>query len=336
MARTPRVSLLLTTLLSASLLGACGGDSRSSGSSTPAGNSPGGVTPTPAPAPAPSPAPPPSPAPAPGPAPTLAPASATEGLNQFNLRRQQIGLRPLARSGILDTAAQNHSVYQSINDQITHDEDPAKPGFTGRSAFDRIRAAGYRLAGSYSFGEVISSTTSTSGVNAAEALIAAIYHRFLIFEPMFHEAGAGAAYRSGDYMYFTVNFGSSPLDYSRGLPTGGFVTYPSAGQTAVPVNFFSDFEIPDPVPNKNEVGYPISVHANINATIRTTSFTVRPRGGNALPTVTVQGDVRNGSGPSAVSIIPTDRLAAGTTYEVQFSGTIDGQPAARTWTFTTR
>jgi uncharacterized protein YkwD len=320
MAWSARASLIVSALLSVLLLGACGGSSSGS-------NSPGSTAPT-------------STVPQPGTepnAPALTGNNATDGFNWFNYRRQQLGLRPLSRNATLDTAAQNHSNYQKLNDTITHDEDPAKPGFTGATEFDRITAAGYRLTGSYALGEVISSTTDNSGVNAAEALVTAIYHRFLVFEPMFHEGGAGAATVSGGYMYFTADFASSPLDYTRGLTFGGFVTYPFANQAGVPVNFFSDYEIPDPVPNRNEVGYPISVHANINATIAVASFTVRPRGGGALETVTIPSDMHNSSGgPSAVAIIPLDKLVPLTTYDVQFTGTIDGVPASKSWSFTTR
>jgi uncharacterized protein YkwD len=319
MAWSARASLFVSALLSVLLLGACGGGS-SSGSST-SSTAPSSTAPTGA---------------DPG-VPALTGNSATDGFNWFNYRRQQLGLRPLSRNAQLDTAAQNHSNYQKVNDTITHDEDPAKPGFTGATEFDRIGVAGYRLSGSYALGEVISSTTDGSGVNAAEALVTAIYHRFLVFEPMFHEGGAGAATVPGGYMYFTADFASSPLDYNKGLPFGGFITYPFANQTGVPVNFFSDYEIPDPVPNRNEVGYPISVHANINATIAVASFTVSPRGGGALETVTIPSDMHNSSGgPSAVAIIPLAKLAPLTTYDVQFTGTIDGVPASKSWSFTTR
>jgi hypothetical protein len=37
------------------------------------------------------------------------------------------------------------------------------------------------------------------------------------------------------------------------------------------------------VPNQNEVGYPISVHADINNPVLVQSFTVAPRGGTAWP-----------------------------------------------------
>ena len=263
--------------------------------------------------------------------------SATDGFNWFNFRRQQIGLQPLRRNAQVDAAAQGHSEYQKLNKMITHDQDRSKPGFTGEHLADRLSAAGYRFTqGSYAYGEVISSTTDRSGANAAEALIAAIYHRFLVFEPMFSEAGSGAASVSGGYMYFTTDFTANGLDYSKGLASNGIVTYPFANQTGIPINFFSDYEVPDPVADRNEVGYPISVHANIDANIVVQSFTVAPRGGAALKTQTVSGSTSGSSGPSAIAIVPLDPLRAATTYDVQFSGTVKGARVNRSWSFTTR
>jgi len=39
---------------------------------------------------------------------------------------------------------------------------------------------------------------------------------------------------------------------------------------------------------------------------------------------------------SAAAIIPLTALAARTTYDVQFAGTVDGTPVNRAWSFTTR
>ena len=40
--------------------------------------------------------------------------------------------------------------------------------------------------------------------------------------------------------------------------------------------------------------------------------------------------------PSAAAIVPFDVLAARTTYDVQFAGTVDGVVVNRVWSFTTR
>ena len=248
------------------------------------------------------------------------------------------------RNEKIDAAAQNHSNYQKINNVITHDEDPNKQGFTGVTTSDRLNAAGYRLPlNDYAYGEVISSTSDPSGFHAAEDLIAAIYHRFLVFEPMFKEGGAGAATVSGGLTYFTANFAAIRLN--TGLAQGNVLVYPFPDQQRVPANFFSDNESPDPVPDRNEVGYPISVHANITSTLVVNSFTVSPRGGTALPVHLLTGTA-NPNAPnrpvdihtptSAAAIIPLQPLAAATTYDVQFVGLVDDTAVSRSWSFTTQ
>jgi uncharacterized protein YkwD len=270
-------------------------------------------------------------------APVLTGDTATDGLNWFNFRRQQLGLSVLTRNSQLDTSAQNHSMYQALNDTITHTETAGKPGYTGTDLGDRLDAAGYRFhQSSYAYGEVISSTSNASGVYAAEGLITAIYHRFVIFEPMFKEQGGGAAVSGSGKTYFTTNFGADGL--STGLGHGNIVTYPFNGQQRVIRNFFSDTEIPDPVASKNEVGFPISVHADITANLTVQSFTVRPQGGAVLNVQQLlhAPDTGGTTRYTAAAIVPLDPLAAGTTYQVQFNGTVDGVAVSRSWSFTTQ
>lgn len=275
--------------------------------------------------------------------------TANDGFAWFNFRRQQIGLAPFRRDTRIDAAALGHSNYQKINNVITHEQTLGKPGFTGQLVENRLIAAGYTLPqDDYAFGEVISSTSNSAGFNAAEDLIAAIYHRFLIFEPMFKDAGSGAATVAGGSTYFTTNFASIGLN--SGLKQGTVAVYPFNGQQQVPINFFSDNESPDPVPtingiNLNEVGYPISVHANIISTLVVNSFTIQPRNGQPLVVRLLTG-TSNPSNPSiqvdehtprsAAAIIPLNRLTNGTTYDVSFNGKVDGLPVTRSWSFTTQ
>lgn len=259
--------------------------------------------------------------------------TATDGLTQFNLRRQQLGLQLLVSNNLLNEAARGHSEYQAINDEITHEQTAGKPGFTGVTTGARFQAAGYRFTqGSYAFGEVISKTSDPSGSRAAEDLIAAIYHRFVIFEPMFKEVGVGAAAVSDGPTYFTTDFAADGLDV--GLGAGNFVTYPYNGQQSVPRLFYSDNEVPDPVPGRNAVGYPISIHADILATVTVTSFTVRPQGGSDLPVQLLSHANDQYTGSSVAAIVPLDVLASGTTYVARFVGTVDGAAVDHSWSFT--
>jgi len=309
-----RARYLVPLLLTSSLLAACGGGGGGS-SSTAA-------------------APPP-------PTQTFLAQQATDGFNQFNLRRQQVGLSMLSHNAFVDKAALAHSNYQALNDTITHTEVAGKPGFTGvnigppitdpSDVTNRLSVAGYQFApGGYAYGEVIAKTGDTSGVTAANDLITAIFHRFVIFEPVFTDAGAGAATSASGATYFTTDFTANGL--TSGLGKGHFVVYPVRDQTDIPTTFFSDSESPDPVPNANAVGFPISVHADITSTVTVTTFTVAPHGGTPLAAqpLTPEG------GNSAAAIIPLAVLASGTVYDVVFKGTVDGVAATRNWSFTTK
>ncbi len=269
-------------------------------------------------------------------APVLTNDTATDGRNWINYRRGQVGMSTLSHSTIIDIAAQGHSEYQRINNTVTHVQTAGKPGFTGVTELDRLTAAGYTFANtSHAYGEVISATQGQNGAYMAEQLITAIYHRFVIFEPVFKEIGTGAASTSSGYSYFTADF-TSNNGYGPGLAAGTVAVWPFSGQTQVPVNFFSDYESPDPVPDLNEVGYPISVHANINSTVTVQSFTVKPRGGSNLTVRMLTHATDAETVQSGAAIIPLVRLVSGTTYDVSFTGAVDGTPVSRSWSFTTQ
>lgn len=270
-------------------------------------------------------------------APLLTGNIALDGLAWINFRRGQAGISTLTRSSLIDIAAQGHSTYQSVNNVITHEQTLGKQGFTGANLSDRLATAGYvfNVNSSRAYGEIIAATSNASGQYMAEELITAIYHRFVMFEPMFKEIGTGSAATSQGYNYFTVNFAANN-GYGSGLPFGQVTAWPFNGQVRVPRNFFSDTELPDPVPDRNEVGYPISVHANIDASVRVTSFTVRPRGGAELQSrlLTNVSDARTGK--SSAAIVPLSPLFPGTVYDVAFVGDVNGTAVNRSWSFTTR
>jgi uncharacterized protein YkwD len=306
----------IPALLSAALLSACGGGSSDSSNvaqntSTPAGQlvqEPG--------------------------APALSNNIATDGFNWFNYRRSQIGLSPLVRNGLIDSAALGHSSYLNLNNTVAHEQVQGKPGFTGVTLGDRLAKAGYVVTSLQ--GEVIAGASNTSGFYLAEELVTAIYHRFVIFEPLFKEGGAGAAVSGAGYAYFTTDLASN-RNYGPGLPAAQIVAYPFGGQQKVAVSFSSDNEAPDPVPNQDVVGYPISVHANYGTTVSVTTFSVRQRGAAADLTVRLLTSGNDAHTPvSAASIIPLSPLSANTSYDVRFIGKINGADIATNWSFSTR
>lgn len=319
MSYTPRWQSIAAILGAALALSACGGG----GSSAPQAGGGMAVAPIPA-APAPVPA---------VDAPALTGNIALDGRNWINYRRAQAGVPTVTQNAQIDNAALGHSEYLRINNLMSHDQKPGLQGFTGAKLEDRLNAAGYTLdrTRGFAYGEVISGSNNGSGFFMTEELITAIYHRFVIFEPMFREIGTGAASASRGYHYFTADF-ASRNGYGPGIASGTIVTWPFNGQTGVAPNFLSDTEEPDPVPDRNEVGYPISVHTNLDSTLAVGSFTVRPRGGADLQVLRVDPLGQ----PTAASIIPVLPLRAATTYEVNFTGTVNGAAVSRAWSFTTR
>ncbi|MEO6353436.1 MAG: CAP domain-containing protein, partial [Burkholderiaceae bacterium] len=292
------------------------------------------------------------------------------GLERFNANRQLMGLAPVSRSAKIDNAAQGHSKYQARNDTITHDQISSKPDFTGVYLLDRLTQANYKFEPneSYAYGEVISKTDHTDGAAAAEALITAIYHRFVIFEPMFKEAGAGATSTTNGKAYFTTDFAASN-GFGSGLVSGNRVAvYPYDTQQQVPTSFDHSSETPDAFPKeqfpqffKVLVGYPISIHTNITECITTSEFTVRSHSdGTLLPTrlLTYDADIRPVNDPdphptplSAAAIVPLSALTRNTQYDVSFTGSIsaaknpndpsqgcvgNGTSFTHAWSFTTQ
>ena len=345
MSESIRVRMMVAACVTALALAACGGGG--GGSASTVEPVPVGATPpvTPAPTTPANPDPLPAAPGVPG-TPTLPGAAgapletgniAADGREWINYRRGLVGMSTLVRSNLIDIAAQGHSDYQRINNTITHDQTPGKEGFTGVDVSARLAAAGYRFntSASRAYGEVISAASNGSGQYMAEELITAIYHRFVIFEPVFKEIGTGAATTSGGYNYFTANFTAND-GYGAGLASGQVAVWPFNGQVSVPRNFFSNTESPDPVPDRNEVGYPISVHANIDVTVAVTSFTVRPRGGAELAVRLLTNANDAHTGRSSAAIVPLAPLLANTVYDVSFSGTAGGTTVTRTWSFTTR
>lgn len=268
-------------------------------------------------------------------APQLSGDTAIDGQNWINYRRALIGLSALAPNERISAAAQGHARYQSLNNSTTHSQVAGLPGFTGVSLPDRLAAAGYQLNAPYAYGEVIAATSERSGFYQAEELIAAIYHRFVMFEPVFKEIGSGAATSNAGITYFTCDF-TANRGYGAGLGAAQLVVYPANLQAAIAPNFFSDNESPDPVPDRNEVGFPVSVHANIGSTVTVQSFSLRPRGGSALPVRLLSRAGDSETPRSAAAIVPLAVLAPATNYDVEFSGQVDGIAVNRSWSFTTR
>ncbi len=260
---------------------------------------------------------------------------AADGVRWLNFRRAQAGMPALRRDPQLDLAAERHANYQQLNDVVTHDEDSSKAGFVAVTASERLRAAGFPLlTTSFADGEVIAANGVPDGFAAVEGLLSAIYHRYVVLEPMFNAVGAGAAHRNGSFHWLTMNLVG--IKGSTGIAKGSIAVWPLPSQTKVRTNFFSDQETPDPVPQADEVGYPVSVHANMNTMLRVDRFTLSEPDGKPVEVRQLDAAGDTDTPSSTAAIIPLQPLRSGTTYSVSFAGRVDGQAVERRWQFTTR
>jgi hypothetical protein len=252
-------------------------------------------------------------------------------LAEVNLTRQQVGLSAVSLNNNLNQAAQAHADYLQTNlNGISHDETPGLPGFTGAAPSARLTAAGY---GWSTMNEVISGGVA-SGQDAVRGLVQAIYHRFGILAPSVAEAGIGIGTAAGKWPNVVIDFGAT-VSNAVTMPAGWLGTYPVQGQTDVTRDFFSDTEVPDPVPNLNRVGYPVSIHAGANDTLSVSSFSLKPVGGSVLDVRLLANPADTHVPASAAAIVPVLPLAYGTSYQADFSGTRNGQTVSLSWTFTT-
>ena len=256
--------------------------------------------------------------------------------NQVNFRRAQVGLAPLALNAPLTVAARGHLNWLVFNNQFGHVQNPALPtGFTGEFLQDRIAAAGY---GNLQSGSEVISFGPATGVEGVESLLQAIYHRFGIFGTSVDEQGiafAGGHPANGNVLVadFAARAATSPP------PPGWAGTYPFDGQSNVPVDFYSNEESPDPVAGANRIGYPVSLQVKDFSNLAVQSFTLS-HSGQSVPAVLLTGSpdapAPDAHTPtSAAALLPIAPLAYGATYTASFSGTSDGVPISRTWSFTT-
>ena len=342
---------VLFALTAASALVACGGG--------------GGDSPAPAPVPAPIPAPTPAPTPVAdnGTLQTSVPAAnygsdtrRLNAFNQLNAVRLGAGAGLLAQSTALDTSAQDHSNYLTVNGFNTadsaHDETSGLTDFTGTTPFVRMQAAGYDF--SYAT-EVIGDIGSSSATSDCVGdLLDTVYHAVSMLSRV---TDVGFGYGSGTAAGMcTIDMGS-PLSGGASKqipPSGAIVAYPYNGSTVAHGTFHVSNESPrvsvSLLPNAT-AGTPVVVGFRnqdvvAGGAVTITQFSIATSAGVAVPAVILGGTTVSGAnvnadstlatdGPEFAVLVPTSPLAAGT-YPVTLHATIGGGQALAltTWSFT--
>ncbi|MFC4060754.1 CAP domain-containing protein [Planomonospora corallina] len=134
---------------------------------------------------------------APTPAGGVGTAEENEVVRLTNARRQQGGCRALTHDPYLRRAAYDHSRDMAVNNYFSHTSKD------GRTAIDRIRAAGFtgarRWAENIAWGQRTPSAVVTAWMNSSG-------HRANIMNCAYTHIGVGMAKKSDGTPYWTQNF----------------------------------------------------------------------------------------------------------------------------------
>lgn len=341
--------LTLMTIAIAVLAAGCGGGGGSSNSG-PVAVTPAPTTPTTPTTPTPDPS---APQTTPQTPTYTAGSIAQSAFATLNQARTAYGVGLAIQQSQLDTAAANHANYIGIQFQAgnynaaTHSEDPAKPGFTGVTAQDRVAYAKYAaMSSSESLSSVIAvdGVASDPGVVSITGLLSAPYHRFGLFEG-YREIGIGHNSQrlpnEGGVRNTVVFNVAIPQSQQAQAPAADWIgAWPVDGATNVLYSFSG--ESPDPIPSLNGAcaGYPVSLQVRSGQVLSTTTFTLVETASGAPVSVqlsTAQNDANpDMARTNTAYIIPYKPLKLATKYTAHFVGSRNGVAIDKTWTFTTQ
>jgi len=221
------------------------------------------------------------------------PYETMEARSYLNSIREIMQMERLAENTQLKTAAQAHADYLVLNDESAHGEIIGHKNFTGVMPVERAFHAGYNSS-------QVSENLSTKNSNArtsVDGLLSAIYHRFAFLSPGIDQIGVGVTQdmKDSDKSAFVYLMGNSVLDQlctGKNFSGNGkyiyevckvsehriqekvfrqslqhskqnnpkIILYPYDGEEEVPPAFYS--EIPDPLPDYEVSGFPVSVEFN--------------------------------------------------------------------------
>lgn len=174
-------------------------------------------------------------------------AQAREALARIACHRALMGLETGPVDPDLAASARAHAAYMFENNQLTHAETVGLPNFTGVGATERARSAGYPLTSGTEISEVVAWGETPTRI--ADAWVGGPYHR----QPLSMPGWAAAGYGQVGPWATLVTISPWPASARRA------VLYPIHRQAGVPTAWNSDSEWPDPVPEEQWSGYPITV-----------------------------------------------------------------------------
>ena len=276
-------------------------------------------------------------------------------LNYLNSLRQGAGLIPFKLQNNLQLATKNHAKYLIQNRTYGHCEETNKSCFTGKFAGERIIKAGYSTA-------LIIENVSSNNRNYKESidgLFSAIYHRFAFLDFQGDEIGISIQQNIKHKMEtaFVYNIGSTQLNQLYKKKTkpseeslnkaleihkntnAPCVSYPFNKQKDVPTVFFN--ELPDPLPQYDVSGFPISISFNQARykKVKLLKFQLFDSNHQEVFNTRIHNyltDPNKRLNKFSFVLFPLNRLKWNSLYYVEFLAILDKKLIKKEWSFKTR
>lgn len=272
--------------------------------------------------------------------------------NRLNDDRARCGFGKVAQNTKLDQAAQAHADYLALNKlQNGHTELENSPGFTGKTAGERMTHANYsysaaneiltdQLFGLFFQGTEYS-TFELPSTNTLKDLYASIYHLSGAFSSS-TEVGIGVSVHANSAIAHVKTVEillSTPANLSSNgqqIEKTEIATFPCEGISGLMPKFGP--EMPNPFPNvdlgANPYGHPVYLLARNGNSLTLKSGSMQTTDGAIIPTIIFSNDNDpqcsiNGNPLVCVKnnqsfLVPTTRLQDNTTYKVHLEGTNSG------------
>ncbi len=270
--------------------------------------------------------------------PTYAPGSVQAAMfAQVNAYRTTCGFPAVQQNTLLDQAAQSHAQYMVLNGGIVTDsETQGKPGFTGATGQDSADALGWPsnvFTGRMDGGTGSQSTPSAMGTAMINTWAVGVYHQNgFLWESLM---GLGVANESGASLD-SLQIGGDFISIPQGNEP---LTFPCQGVSGLPYGQVAGGELPAP-PNGSAsgTGTPVTVVGNLgDQVVLSQASMINTTTGQAVSVVILNSttDPNQELGAYEAVAYPTSPLSPNTTYQVNLSGTINGNAFSRSFTFTT-
>lgn len=255
--------------------------------------------------------------------------SYSDPVQTLNNLRAIYGLNTLYENRQLAFAAEKHAYYLKGQSQPSHFEDSSQPNYFGKDPMDRALKSSYSNT-SFSVGEVLAFYDGERN-NDIEKFLVAIYHRFLILEPKYNEVGS----------YYLKNGSTNIIEIMLGVRNSSSTNiqtsyYPYDNQIDIPLLFYPSQEIPNPMPERDVVGYPITFQVTSGNKLDIVSFNLYDDKGNNLDGKIMNTSTDEHLTESQFGFIPYNKFNENSRYTANISGYINGSPFSKRWSFTTK